>query len=63
MEASQVALAREHAATRHVANASFEVADIYALPFEDASFDAVFLSAVLGNLQDPTGDFVKRIAS
>ena len=53
IEAAQVALAREHAATRHVANASFEVADIYALPFEDASFDAVFLSAVLGNLQDP----------
>jgi len=36
-----------------VANARFEVADIYALPFEDASFDAVFMSAVLGNLREP----------
>jgi ubiquinone/menaquinone biosynthesis C-methylase UbiE len=29
------------------------VADIYELPFEDASFDAVFSSAVLSNLLEP----------
>ena len=53
IEESQVKLARENAANRNVSNARFEVTDIYALPFEDASFDAVFISAVLGNLQEP----------
>ncbi len=53
IEASQVALARENAAGRGVSNARFEVADIYELPFEDASFDAVFISAVMGNLREP----------
>jgi SAM-dependent methyltransferase len=53
IEESQVALARQNAATRNVSNARFELADIYALPFENASFDAVFVSAVLGNLQEP----------
>lgn len=54
IEPSQMALATENATARKVANARFEVADIYALPFEDASFDAVFMSAVLGNLREPT---------
>ena len=53
IEASQMALATENAIARSVANARFEVADVYALPFEDASFDAVFMSAVLGNLREP----------
>jgi ubiquinone/menaquinone biosynthesis C-methylase UbiE len=53
IEASQVNLARENAAGHQVSNARFEVASIYELPFEDASFDAVFISAVLGNLQEP----------
>jgi ubiquinone/menaquinone biosynthesis C-methylase UbiE len=53
IEKSQVTLARRKAAERGVSNASFELADIYALPFEDASFDAVFSSAVLGNLREP----------
>ena len=51
IEDSQVALARENASTRNVSNVRFEVADIYALPFESASFDAVFISAV----QQPAG--------
>ena len=53
IEDSQVALARDNAAKRNVSNARFEQADIYALPFEDAYFDAVFVSAVLGNLREP----------
>lgn len=53
IEESQVALARENASQRNIANARFEVADIYALPFESASFDAVFVSAVLSNLREP----------
>lgn len=53
IESTQVALARENAARHAVSNARFEVADIYALPFEDASFDAVFISAVLSNLREP----------
>lgn len=53
IEASQMALATESAAKRKLANARFEVADIYELPFEDSSFDAVFMSALIGNLREP----------
>jgi ubiquinone/menaquinone biosynthesis C-methylase UbiE len=54
IEASQVAIATAHAAKQNIANARFEVANVYALPFADESFDAFFMSAVLGNLQQPT---------
>lgn len=53
IEESHVVLARENAAKRNVSNARFEIADIYALPFASASFDAVFISAVVGNLREP----------
>ena len=53
IEPSQMALATETAAKRQLANARFEVADIYELPFEDSSFDAVFMSALIGNLREP----------
>jgi ubiquinone/menaquinone biosynthesis C-methylase UbiE len=53
IEALHVALARENAANSNVSNVRFETADIYGLPFEDASFDAVFISAVLSNLREP----------
>jgi ubiquinone/menaquinone biosynthesis C-methylase UbiE len=41
------------AAERGVANVRFDVGDIHALPFEDASFDAAFVHAVLQHLPDP----------
>jgi SAM-dependent methyltransferase len=53
IEPSQMALATENAAKRNIANARFEAASIYELPFEDSSFDAVFMSALLGNLREP----------
>lgn len=53
IEASHVALARANAAKHGITNAQFETADIYELPFADASFDAVFISAVLANLREP----------
>lgn len=53
IEESQVALASENALRRNLTNVRFEAADLYELPFADASFDAVFMSAVLGNLQEP----------
>ncbi len=53
IEDTHVALARENAVKRKVPNARFEAANLYALPFADATFDAVFISAVLGNLREP----------
>lgn len=53
IEESHVAVARQNARQRGIGNARFEAADLYELPFADASFDAVFISAVLGNLQEP----------
>jgi len=53
IEASQVAMATAQAAKEDVSNARFEVANVYSLPFADESFDAFFMSAVLGNLQEP----------
>jgi SAM-dependent methyltransferase len=53
IEESHVALAHANAAARNVRNVRFEMADLYELPFAEASFDAVFISAVLGNLREP----------
>ncbi len=53
IEASQVAMATANAASQNLSNARFEVANVYSLPFADESFDAFFMSAVLGNLQEP----------
>jgi ubiquinone/menaquinone biosynthesis C-methylase UbiE len=36
-----------------VTNVRFEVADIYALPFPDGSFDAAFVHGVLMHLREP----------
>jgi SAM-dependent methyltransferase len=53
IESSHVTIARENAAERNLSNVRFEVADVYELPFEADFFDAVFISAVLGNLREP----------
>src|SRR5262245_46440570 len=41
------------AAQRGITNARFRVANIYALPFADATFDAVLVHAVLEHLTRP----------
>ncbi len=48
-----VAEARAAAAARGCANVTFELADIYALPFPDDAFDAVFSHAVMQHLAEP----------
>lgn len=50
---SQLEVGRSEAEKRNITNARFEIASIYELPFPDDTFDAVFVSAVLGNLQEP----------
>jgi ubiquinone/menaquinone biosynthesis C-methylase UbiE len=53
LQPSQVAQAQELSAARGVKNVRFEIADVYRLPFPDASFDAVFAHAVLMHLREP----------
>ncbi|MEX1022523.1 MAG: methyltransferase domain-containing protein [Dehalococcoidia bacterium] len=45
--------AREHAAAEGVANVRFEEASVYALPYEDASFDVAHAHQVLQHLAQP----------
>ena len=54
IEPSQVEIASKNAQRFKVDNVRFETADLYQLPFEDNSFDAVFISAVLANLREPS---------
>jgi ubiquinone/menaquinone biosynthesis C-methylase UbiE len=51
--ADAIDAARALAAERGVTNVRFDISDVYALPFEDASFDAAFCHAVLQHLADP----------
>jgi ubiquinone/menaquinone biosynthesis C-methylase UbiE len=51
--AESVASARAFAADRGIANVHFDVADVHALPFAEATFDAAFAHAVLQHLADP----------
>lgn len=46
-------VARAMAAERGCANVRFETGDVYALPFEDETFDAAFAHALLQHLADP----------
>lgn len=48
-------LARESAAVHGISNVNFLRADIYDLPFAEASFDHVFVCFVLEHLADPSG--------
>ncbi len=52
-QSSQIDKGRALAAERGVANVSFELADLYSLPFPHASFDAVFANGVLMHLREP----------
>ena len=51
--AASIEAARALATERGVTNVRFDVADVYALPFDDATFDATFCHAVLQHLPDP----------
>src|SRR5262245_49108904 len=53
LEARQVAAARALATQQGVANVTFGVASIYALPFPEGTFDAVFADNVLWHLREP----------
>lgn len=48
-----IASARRRAAEAGCAKMRFDVADVYGLPFEDGTFDAAFMHAVLQHLDDP----------
>ena len=52
-EASQIQIAAENAFTQGVSNANFLERNIYALPFRDNSFDAIFSHALFEHLQEP----------
>jgi SAM-dependent methyltransferase len=52
LEPGQVRFARDRARQMQT-NASFEVASIYALPFQDGHFDAVFAHALFEHLREP----------
>lgn len=53
LQTSQVKQAQAMGTLRGVTNVRFEVADVYRLPFPDASFDAAFAHAVLMHLREP----------
>ena len=53
VEDSQLDMGRREAQQRGLANVEFHHASVYALPFEDATFDAVLVHAVLYHLAEP----------
>lgn len=58
IQESQFASAREQA-QREGLNVEFRTASVYELPFQDASFDAVFSHALLEQLSDPNSALVE----
>ncbi len=53
IDPAHIALAQTRAREARLSNVRFETADLYALPFAEAEFDAVFCHAVLAHLQHP----------
>lgn len=53
VELGQLEIARSQAQKRGLTNVRFEVANVYELPFADASFDAVLAHTLLVHLSDP----------
>jgi SAM-dependent methyltransferase len=53
LEDKQFEIGREYARERGVSNVRFEAGNIYELPFESETFDAVFAHAILYHLKDP----------
>src|SRR5688572_30183298 len=64
-DATQLERARALAAARGLAGLRFEEASVYALPFPDGAFDAVFSHALLEHLQDPVAALreMRRVAT
>jgi SAM-dependent methyltransferase len=63
IEPRQLEVARTLAAVRGVDNVEFQLANIYDLPFPEASFDAVFAHTVVEHLAEPRSAFaeVRRV--
>jgi len=57
--ADVVALAQEHAAGLGLGNLRFEVGDLFALGYPDATFDVIHLHQVLQHLADPVAALVE----
>lgn len=51
--ANRLELARAAAAAQGVANVRFEQGDMHALPFDDGTFDAAFVHAVMEHIAEP----------
>jgi SAM-dependent methyltransferase len=52
VESASLSLARDLARSRGISNVRFEEADVYALPYPSAYFDAVFSHGVTSHLRD-----------
>lgn len=49
----EIERARAYAAEKGITNITFRVGDVYALPFADCTFDAVFSNTLLDHLRSP----------
>jgi len=57
--ANQIAVAARDAKVQGIANVEFRQGSIYALPFDDSSFDTVFSHALLEHLKEPVKAMVE----
>lgn len=53
LDRQHIELARRHAEDSGISNAHFETANVYQLPYDDHTFDAVFSHALLEHLDKP----------